>query len=474
MRGRALLRGVWASGPGRIGLILLVGLLIAAVYVVARYPFDYGPSRWSDPTVWADNPKAAPPVWTNLLGPRKAVHRVLEATEPAEVTASGPAEVRVFRMPFTFEEDEAPGFLSFEMGTVGFQGRPPSFSVVLVRPDGHEVSLYRDVVRGPRPGEEPPYLRNVDGPMRVLLTSEPSTAEATIALWQDAFGVTLTGSQLAGRPERYLFGTPHDAGGVVPLRGEYAMEVRVAVADPADTVERVGTVVGGSVYGLLGTDTGGRDLAEGLLFGLPIALAIGIAAALVSTAIGTGLGLLSGYKGGRTDLVIQRAADIVNNVPLLPLLIFMVFVLGSQLWLIMLVLVAFSWPGLTITIRSMVLGLGGSQEVEAARALGAPTRHIVLRHVLPHTLPYVVTTLIFSVPAAILAEAGLSFIGLGDPTLPTWGQVLEQGYRTGAVYLGYWWWVVPPGLLIILTAVTFMLLAMALEPIVQPRLRRGA
>ncbi len=105
----------------------------------------------------------------------------------------------------------------------------------------------------------------------------------------------------------------------------------------------------------------------------------------------------------------------------------MVFVLGSQLWLIMLVLVAFSWPGLTITIRSMVLGLDGSQEVEAARALGAPTRHIVLRHVLPHTLPFVVTTLIFSVPAAILAEAGLSFIGLGDPSLPTWGQVLEQG-----------------------------------------------
>ena len=145
----------------------------------------------------------------------------------------------------------------------------------------------------------------------------------------------------------------------------------------------MGSVVGGSVFGLMGTDTQGRDLAEGLLFGLPIALIIGIAAAVVSTAIGTGLGLLSGYKGGKTDLVIQRSADIVNNIPLLPLLIFMVFVLGSQLWLIMLVLVAFSWPGLAITIRSMVLGLGTSQEVEAARALGASTRHVVRRHVLP-------------------------------------------------------------------------------------------
>jgi peptide/nickel transport system permease protein len=309
--------------------------------------------------------------------------------------------------------------------------------------------------------------------MRVLLSSEESTIEATISLWQDAFGVTLTPAQVRGSPETYLFGNPDDTGGVAPVQGDYAMELRVAVADAADDITEVGTVIGGSVYGLLGTDTGGRDLAEGLLFGLPIALAIGIAAALVSTAIGTGLGLLSGYKGGKTDLVIQRAADIVNNVPLLPLLIFMVFILGSQLWLIMLVLVAFSWPGLTITVRSMILGLDGSQEVEAARALGAPTRHVLMRHILPHTLPFVVTTLIFSVPAAVLAEAGLSFIGLGDPSLPTWGQVLEQGYRTGAVYLGYWWWVVPPGLLIILTAVTFMLLAIALEPIVQPRLRRG-
>lgn len=473
MSGRALLRAVWASGPGRAGSLLLLLLLVGATYVVLRYPIDYGTTRWSDPTVWADNPKAAPPVWTNLLGPRRAVHRVLSATEPAAVATSGPATIRTYRMPFGYDEDEPPGFLSLQMGTVAYHGRPPSFSVVLTRPDGHEVSLYRDVVRGPRPGEDPPYLRNVDEPLRVLLSSEPSASEAVVSLYQDAFGITLTEAQVAAHPERYLFGTPDGSGAVVPLRGDYAMEVRFAVADPADTLSGVGAVVGGGVYGLLGTDTGGRDLAEGLLFGLPIALAIGLAAALVSTAIGTGLGLLSGYKGGRTDLVIQRAADIVNNVPLLPLLIFMVFVLGSQLWLIMLVLVAFSWPGLTITIRSMVLGQGGSAEVEAARALGAPTRHILVRHVLPHTLPFVVMTLIFSVPAAILAEAGLSFIGLGDPSLPTWGQVLEQGYRTGAVYLGYWWWVVPPGLLIILTAVTFMLLAMALEPVVQPRLRRG-
>jgi peptide/nickel transport system permease protein len=118
------------------------------------------------------------------------------------------------------------------------------------------------------------------------------------------------------------------------------------------------------------------------------------------------------------------------------------------------------------------LGLSGSQEVEAARALGAPWHHILRRHIFPHTAPYVFTQLIFFVPAVILAEAGLSFLGLGDPSLPTWGQILEDGFRTGAVFLGYWWWVVSPGLLIVLTAVTFMLLALAMEPVVNPRLRR--
>ena len=192
---------------------------------------------------------------------------------------------------------------------------------------------------------------------------------------------------------------PGDDGTIEPLRGDYTAQVRVALADPADTLDWVRLVVGGSVYGLLGTDANGRDLAEGLAFGLPVALLIGLAAATVSTAIGTGLGLLSGYKGGRVDLVIQRTADVVNNVPLLPLLIFFVFILGAHLWLILLLLVAFSWPGLTILVRSMVLGLSGSQEVEAARALGASTSHILRRHIFPHTAPYVFTQLIFFVPA---------------------------------------------------------------------------
>jgi peptide/nickel transport system permease protein len=469
---RGLLRELLRSGVGRLGLSMAFVLGVGAVFVVLTYPADFGPARWSNPAVWADNPKAVPPAWTNLLGGDRAVHRVLGSTAPADVSQAGPAELRTYRMPFNHAEGEPPSFLSFRMGEVSYAGRPPSYSVVLVRPDGAEVTLYRDVVRGPRPGEAAPFVRNSDVPLRVNLGAEDAAAEQAAKVLSEAYGVTVDAADLVGRPEPALFGVPDGAGGFTPLRGDYRVDVRVAVADPTDSVADVGAVVGGSVYGILGTDALGRDLSEGLLFGLPVALLIGLSAAVVSTAIGTGLGLVSGFMGGRVDLVIQRTADIINNVPLLPLLIFMVFVLGSQLWLILLVLIAFSWPGLTILTRSMILGLRGSQEVEAARAIGASSRHIIRRHVFPHTAPYVFTQLIFFVPAAILAEAGLAFLGLGDPSLPTWGQILENGFRTGAVFLGYWWWVVSPGLMIVITAVTFMLLSLAMEPIVNPRLRR--
>jgi peptide/nickel transport system permease protein len=473
MRARRLLRELLRSGPGRLGLVLFAILTITAMWVVATFPLDFGPARWSNPEAWADYPKAAPPAWTALLeGDSAPEHRVLSTTRPAEARTTGAAQIRTYELPFTYRQDEPPTFLSFNLGPVTFHGRPPSYSVSLVRPDGQTVPLYRDVVRGPRPGEAAPYVRNANEPFRVLLSGEDLPVQSAVKLYAATYATTVDPASIAGRPERALFAVPDGSGGFTPLHGDYRIEVRMAVADPQDVIGPVGAVVGGGVYGLLGTDTQGRDLAQGLLFGLPIALIIGMAAAVVATGLGTGLGLLSGYMGGRVDLLIQRTADIINNVPLLPLLIFLVFVLGSQLWLILLVLVLFSWPGLAIMVRSMVLGLTGGHEIEAARALGASHRHILVRHVFPHTAPFVFTQLIFFVPAAILAEAGLSFLGLGDPSLPTWGQMLEEGFRTGAVFLGYWWWVVSPGVMIVITAVTFMLLAVAMEPIVDPRLRR--
>lgn len=474
MERRRVLKELLATGPGKAGAALFLVLVLASLYVVARYPLDFGPARWSNPAVWADYPKAAPPAWTNLFSEqRRAPHQLLAAEAPAERAPAGPAERLVFHLPFSYQADEAPTFLSVTLGAVRYHSRPPTVSVVLVRPDGLALTLHRTAIRGPRPGERAPYERHVETPLRVLLGPEAAVNEALSAHFAETYGASVPPAAVQRRFEAALFGVPTADGAFAVLEGDYRLEVHLLVADAADTIELVRAAIGGAVFGLAGTDALGRDLAEGLLFGLPIALLIGLATSLVSTTIGTALGLVSGYVGGRTDLIIQRAADIVANVPVLPLLIFLVFILGSRLWLILLILVAFSWPGLTILVRSMVLGLRQSQEVEAARTLGAGNVHIIVRHIFPHTAPFVLAQLIFFAPSAILAEAGLSFLGLGDPSLPTWGQILEQGFRTGAVFLGYWWWVVPPGVLIVLTAVAFMLLALGMEPVVNPRLRKG-
>jgi peptide/nickel transport system permease protein len=473
MRRRSLIREVLASTAGKIGLTLGIILVAASILVVLVVPWDFGPSRWSNPSVWADYPKAVPPAWTAVLTADHPVeHQVIEASEPSDSTEREEARVDVYDLVYEHVAAEAPTFLSFSLADVSYLGRPPSLSVTLLRPDGAQVPLLRTTIRGPRQGEEPPFERHDETPLRVLLTAEPEVAQATSEMLAETYGVAIPARVLRDDIAAALFGAPDENGRLQPLPGTYTTQVRVALAQPEDSLGWVRTVVGGTVFGLLGTDGSGRDLAQGLAFGLPIALIIGLAAATVSTAIGTSLGMLSGYKGGRVDLVIQRTADVINNVPLLPLLIFFVVVFGAQLWLIVTLLVLFSWPGLTILVRSMVLGLAGSQEVEAARALGAPSGWVLRKHIFPHTAPIVFLQLIFFVPAIILAEAGLSFLGLGDPSLPTWGQILEDGFRTGAVFLGYWWWVVSPGLLIVITAVTFMLLALAMEPVVNPKLRR--
>ena len=138
----------------------------------------------------------------------------------------------------------------------------------------------------------------------------------------------------------------------------------------------------------------------------------------------------------------------------------------------MLILVAFGWPGLTIIVRSMVLQIRSGQSIESAKSLGASEWRIMFRHVFPQLAPFIFAQLIFFTPAAILAEASLSFLGLGDPSIPTWGQILENGFRTGGVYVDFWWLILPPGILIVITAMIFVLIALALEPIVNPKIKK--
>ena len=476
MRPGEALRVVLRSGSGRVGLAMLAVLVFISVMVPFFYPLDFGLRFWNNPIAWADNPKAVPPAWTNLAGNQAPRHRVFDAETPAQEIVTGPATTRLYSFTFDHEAEAPPTFLSVSIGKVTFYERPPVISMTLSRPDGRSATILQEVVRGARPDETPPVTRFANEPRRIYLSGDTNALTTASEFLQREFGLHLSAAEMQGNLEAALFGTPTGDGGTnfAPLTGEYTATIRVITYDARDSVENVRFVAAGGVFGLMGTDTQGRNLATGLLFGFPVALLIGVLTSVAATILGTFFGILSGFSGGKTDTVIQRLADVMTNIPLLPILIFLIFVLGQKLWLVMTILVIFGWPGLTIILRSMVLQVRSGQLVEATQALGASRWRIMFRHVFFQMAPFIVAQMIFFTPAAILAEAGLSFLGLGDPSLPTWGQILEQGFRTGAIFIGYWWWILPPGILIVITAMTFVLIALAMEPVLNPRLRETA
>ena len=469
---RENLQEFFSSGSGKIGSVLLVIFILISVFVVFTYPLNFGTTVWSNPAYWSDYPKSAPPTWTNIFGNDNVDHQIFDFTTPADTVSISNREVRTYTHRFTYDSNISPTFLSLSLYDVVYHDRPPTISLSILRPDNEEILIYREIISPPRPGENGPYVRYSDSPFRINLSGDKSVSSNLVEYIRDNTNEQISINEIIGSNEKVIFSNLDSLQFDEILPGEYELIVRFTVNNENDSISKIRFVLGGSSYGLLGTDSLGRNLSVGLLFGFPIALLIGLTTSTITTFIGTTMGIISGYTGGRTDTIIQRLSDTLSNIPLLPILLFLIFVFGPQLWLVMTILVLFGWPGLTIIIRSMVLQINSSQSVEAAKSLGASKWRIMYRHIFPQLAPFIFAQLVFFTPAAILAEASLSFLGLGDPSIPTWGQILENGFRTGGVYIGYWWWILPPGLLIVITAMIFVFIALALEPVVNPKLKK--
>ncbi|MEN2974167.1 MAG: ABC transporter permease [Candidatus Caldarchaeales archaeon] len=476
---KEIVKNLWRSWSTRTGIIFLAILISISIFVVILYPLDFGVKIWSNPSYWADNPKLAPPSWTALFSKeRTPPHMVIKLDQPTRVDRGFEARILEYIFDIDYHYDDYPSFLHILVKNITYySSKPPRIELYIARPDGLEVKLLSILVRGPTGLEEPPYRRYVESPHRIILTEDSTSILTMINSLNNIYGLSLILEDVSRiGSEKIFFGYPSniDEREFSVLKGRYTISVKIFFYDGSSMVEEVRLVLGGRVYGILGTDIIGRDIMVGLLFGFPVSLMIGLLASTLVTSIGSILGIVSGYIGGRTDTIIQRISDIVMNMPLLPVLIFFTFILrefGFRLFLIILLLTAFSWPGLTIVIRPMVMQIKTSQFIEAAISCGASRRWIMVKHILPNLTPFILAQSIFLVPSAILAEAALSFLGLGDPTIPTWGQMLEYGFKSGAIYLGYWWWVIPPGLLIVISTITFLLITIGLEPILNPRLK---
>lgn len=223
---------------------------------------------------------------------------------------------------------------------------------------------------------------------------------------------------------------------------------------------------------LLGTNDIGQDILSELIFGARVSLLIGVLSALIAIGIGTTVGLLAGFYRGIIGTMLMRAVDVMLIIPVFPLMVLLAAYLGQSLWNLVTVIGLLGWARPARIIRSQVLSLVERDYVTAARAIGARDARIVVRHVLPGVLSLALAQFVMAASSAILTEAGLSFLGLGDPTQKSWGSMLYYAQARNAFLSGAWaWWVLPPGLLIAASVLGFALSGFALEDALNPHLQ---
>ena len=221
----------------------------------------------------------------------------------------------------------------------------------------------------------------------------------------------------------------------------------------------------------LGTTAFAKDVFSQLLLGTRVAFIVGLSAAVVVGLISTLLGMLSGYYGRYVDDIIMRLTDFALSIPTLPVAIVAVSILGSSLTNIIIVIALLFWRNGARIVRSVVLTEKEKVYVQAARAAGASNSYIMLVHILPNVIPVAFLWMTMSVAFAILAEASLSFLGLGDPDTTSWGQMLNIAFSTGSIRSA-WWWVMPPSLCLVVLISSIYVVGRAYEEKTNPRLRK--
>jgi peptide/nickel transport system permease protein len=232
-----------------------------------------------------------------------------------------------------------------------------------------------------------------------------------------------------------------------------------------------GLLQGPSGQHWLGTDELGRDVFREFLSGAHVSLLVGLAATAISMVLGAGIGITAGYYGRGTDTVLMRITDFFLVLPQLPLVIALAAFFGQNLGIIILVIGITGWPTTARIVRSQTLSLRERQFITRVRSLGASNLRILRVHILPNVMPLIFANTVLVIGGAILAEATLSFLGLGDPVQISWGTMLHFAFQSGAIGRGAWWFFVPPGVGIVLVVLAFTLTGHAIDEALNPRLR---
>lgn len=248
----------------------------------------------------------------------------------------------------------------------------------------------------------------------------------------------------------------------------------LAPHDPTDTVYRadgsVATLDSPSWQYPMGTNHLGQDILSQWIYGARVSLLVAFFSGLSVVTIGTVVGLVSGYYKGIIDLVLMRVVDILYAIPATPLVLVVALFYGSSVWTVIIAMVLVLWRTMARLIRSQTLSLSEQPFVKTARAAGASDFRIMFVHIAPVLVPLMLIEGTFVMGAAIILEAGVSFLGLGATDMMSWGVMLQLTFSSGAI-VEAWWWVLPPGLSITLLVVAFFYISRGIEAITNPELR---
>ena len=220
---------------------------------------------------------------------------------------------------------------------------------------------------------------------------------------------------------------------------------------------------------LLGTDDAGKDVLTNFIYGARVSLTVGFFASFISVVIGGVIGIVAGFYGGRVENILMRFTDIMLVIPDLPLAVVLVALTKPSLLNIILVIGLLGWTGTARLVRSQTLAVKQRRFVLRTRAVGSGNAYIIRRHIFPLVLPLMVVNTVLVISLAILNESTLAFIGLGDPTVLSWGQMLNFAFSRGSMSTGAWWAMVTPGFGIVWVVLGCTLLGHGLEQVLNPR-----
>ena len=430
-----------------VGVFIILFLVGVSIYAVIALPYDRAVELWRGTEEdWYKSPKTAAPVWYNwFLADKLPETQDIFSSDPTvtrTVNSADPGRTITYLIPVKFEYDSFPDDMSLYF-TSTFDQKKPFVGLSWIGPDGKETRLNNFEINN-----KFTYRFNQDD----KVTRKLGGVVASTSLFSN-----LKDPNLKTHP--------------TPVKGTYYLKIEAVTFDPKADLQAE-MIVYGKLSGWAGTDYLRRDLGIALLWGTPIALMFGLLAALGTSLTQLIIAGIGTWFGGWVDTILQRITEINMVLPFLPILIMIGTFYNRSIFTILTAVILLSIFGQGIkTFRAVFMQVKESAYIEAARSYGASNFRIIFLYMIPRLIPMLIPQLIVLIPSYVFLEASLAILGLGDPTLPTWGKMIQDAESQGALYQGWYYWVLEPSALLMVTGLAFSVVGYAMDRVFNPRLR---